>query len=335
MRELWIADRHKGQLGNKLMFFAAAYAWCLEEGAKLYWPTLHRYADLFPAMAGQRLISPNDPSPVDESPARRAARQQRTAFWLRLAAKLRVLPGVVRKPSGYVAVALPPTWQEFPSPALRVRGRLYMTAWRFFNPVGIRRHRDAILAATRPQPEIERDADRFASALAPDRLWIGVHVRGGDYAGFVGGKHFHPVERYVAEMHAVAERFRARRPGFVIFSDQPRNAAEFPGLDVLLSAGSAIEDLTRMSRLKLVIGPLSTFSAWAMYRSGGVAFHFGPPAKEDGLEWVYSGYPVARSLEEAARGFERVEGGARFEPEIDVASEALRPAKQCRVQSAK
>lgn len=328
MRELWIADRHKGQLGNKLMFFAAAYAWCLEEGARLYWPTLYKYAELFPSMAGQRLISPNDPSPTDEPLDVRAARQQRRAFWLRLAAKLHVLPGVVRKPSGYVAVALPPTWEEFPSPALRARERLYMTAWRFFNPVGIRRHREAIVAATRPQPEVERDADRFAAALEVGRLWIGVHVRGGDYAGFVGGKHFHPVERYVAQMRGLAERFRARRPGFVVFSDEPRSAGEFGGLDVVVSGGSAIEDLTRMSRLKLVAGPMSTFSAWAMYRAGGVAFHFGSPAKEDGLEWVYSGYPVARDVETVASALERVEGGGRFEPEIDMAREALRPAKR-------
>lgn len=328
MQELWIVDRHKGQLGNKLMFFAAAYAWCLEEGARLYWPTLYRYADLFPTLAGQRLISPNDPSPVDWPLERRAAEQQRRTTWLRVAAKLRVLPGVVRKPSGYISVALPPTWEQFPSARLRRRKRLYMTAWRFFNPVGIQRHRDAILAATRPQPDVERDAERFIAALDPARLWIGLHVRGGDYAGFLGGKHLHSLDRYLAEMRAASERFHSRRPAFVIFSDQPRSAGEFPGHDVILSGGSAIQDAARMSRLKIVLGPMSTFSAWAMYRARGVAFHFGPPASEDGLDWVHSGYPVVRSLDAAAQALDRIDSGHPFEPDIDLSPAALRPVKK-------
>ncbi len=330
MRELWIVDRHKGQLGNRLMFFAAAYAWCLEEGATLHWPTLFKYAELFPALAGQRLISPNAPTPVAWPYERRAARQQRLATGLRLLARLRLLPGVVRKPSGHIAIALPPTQEDFPPPALRRRKRLFMLAWRFFNPAGIRKYREAILAATRAQPEVERDADGFAAGLGTGRLWVGVHVRGTDYAQYLGGKHYHPVERYRAEMRRVAERLGPRRVGFVLFSDAPCRAEFFSGFDVVVSGGSAIEDLCRMSRLKFVLGPMSTFSAWAMFRGGGVAWQFGPPASEDGLDWVYSGYPVARDLEEAAAALGRIEGGERFEPAIDFAPSALRPLKDRR-----
>jgi hypothetical protein len=323
MRELWIIDRHTGQLGNKLMFLAAAYAWCLEEQARLRLPAFHKYAGLFPALAAAELGPPEIAAPAGAN----APRDRRLVLCLRAAARLRLLPGVLRKPSGLAAIALPPTCEAFPPPRLRARRRLFMTAWRFFNPLGLRRHRAAILAATRPQADVERNADRFIGALDPARLWIGIHVRAGDYATFRGGKHFHPVARYAAEMRAAADRFRARRPAFVLFSDAPRSAAEFPGFDVILSAGSAIEDLARMSRLKLVIGPMSTFSAWAMYRAGGVAFHFGPPASEDGLDWVYSGYPVARDLDSVAEALARVERGELFEPPIDLSPQALRPVR--------
>ncbi len=341
MRELWIIDRHKGQLGNRLMFFAAAYAWCLEEGAKLYCPTFYRYAELFPALAGQKLISPNDPSPVDWPRELRERRQARLAAWLRAPAKLHLLPGVVRKPSGCSAVALPPTQPGFPDAGVRRKRRLFMLAWRFFNPVGVRKHREEILRATTPQPDVEADAERFIAGLDPARRWIGAHIRGRDYGEFLGGKHLHSLATYNAQMRAAAERLAgsggpggvARPVGFVIFADEARRAEEFPGLDVVISGGSPIQDLARMSRLKMVVGPMSTFTAWAMFRAGGVAWQFGPPPSEDGLDWVYSGYPVARTLETAAMALEQAERvggggeGGRFEPEIDLSAGALRPAK--------
>jgi hypothetical protein len=32
MAEVWLVNRATGQMGNRLMFFAAIYAWCLHEG---------------------------------------------------------------------------------------------------------------------------------------------------------------------------------------------------------------------------------------------------------------------------------------------------------------
>lgn len=316
--ELWIIDRHKGQLGNRLMFFAAAYAFARAEGRALKFPTFHRYAEFFPRLGETLFCDPDGPGFSEEErgdwPAERlGAFRQAWVDRRRLLAKLRVLPGVLRKPSGVAAVALPPTWEGFPSRRQRRAKRLYMTAWRYFNPAGLREHRGAILEALRLREDLEREAEEFVGGLERGRLWIAAHVRGKDYHDFLGGKHFHTLEVTIKHLRAAAERFADRRPGFVVFSDEPRTKEQFAGLDVVISGGSAIEDFARMSRLKLLIGPMSTFTAFAMYRAGGAAWHIGPSCEEDGLGWVYAGYPVVRSLDEFAAAEGVIARGERFE----------------------
>ena len=306
MAEVWIINRDNGQLGNRLMFFAAAYAWCLNTQRDLYCPGLGKYAEFFPPLAGQLWPSPTKPTPTTLSSEMierlRRTRTDRT----RMLAKFRLLPGMVRKPTGVIACALPPTDESFPRARVRRRRRNYLLAWRYFNPVGIQRHREAIVRALTPRPDLVEAADQFIAALDPasgaGRMFVGVHIRRTDYLTFLGGKHFHNPETYRRQMLAIAERFKDRRPLFVVFSDEPRRASEFPDLDVRISGGDMISDLVRMTRMHAIVGPMSSFSAMAMYLGGGVAWHFGPHAAEDQLDWVYHGYPVVHTLDELERG---------------------------------
>lgn len=329
--ELWIFDRQSGRIGNQLMFLCAAYAYALAEERLLYFPSFARYAQHFPVLARSRYHSPNDPTPDPRAPDVRARSAERLGALARGLARVRLLPGVVRKPSGCTAIALPPSSADFPPPRQRRARRLIMLNWRWFNPVGLWQFRDAILAATAFTPEIESDAATFVAALDPAKRWVGVHVRGTDYRLFMGGRHFHTLDVYRDHMRLVADRLRrddARPVGFVIFSDEPRTAEEFKGFDVVLSNGQAINDLARMSRLKALIGPMSTFTAWAMFRAGGAAWHIGPRAFEDGLGWVYEGYPVVHSPEALSAALSEAETKGVYTPKLDLARIDLRPSKR-------
>ncbi|MGH7131947.1 MAG: hypothetical protein ACREJO_08395 [Phycisphaerales bacterium] len=298
MAEVWIINRGTGQIGNRLMFFAAAYAWCLHEGHDLYCPSLGKYAEFFPALAGQLWPSPSKPQPTALAPEMIERIRRTRTERIRLLGRFRVLPGVVRKPSGVIACALSPTDESFPPARTRRRKKNYLLAWRFFNPIGIQRHRESIIRALTPRPDLAAATDQFIAELEPGRMLVGVHIRRTDYRGFLGGKHFHEPEVYRQQMLALAERFKARRPQFIVFSDEPRRMDEFPGVDVRISGGDMISDLLRMTRMHVVLGPMSSFSAFAMYLGGGIAWHFGPHAAEDQLEWVYHGYPVVHTLNE-------------------------------------
>ncbi len=323
-RDLVIIDRHRGQLGNRLMFFASAYAYARHEGRRLKFPTFQRYAEFFPAMAASPWCDP-DAGTHGGEPA--PANMDRWVARRRLLARLGVLPGVVRKPRGLRAAAIAPS-AAFPGPRASRAPRLYFTGWRFFNPAGLHERRAAIGAALKFRDDLTRDADDFTARLDPARLWLAAHVRGGDYAHFLGGKHLHTPETIARHLRAAAAALAPRPVGFVVFSNEPREAREFAGVDVVVSGGSPMQDFARLARLPGVVGPMSTFTAFAMYLRGGVAWHIGPSCDEDGLGWVYAGYPVVRSADAFAAAVREADARGQFRPAIDFAAVDPRPRKR-------
>jgi hypothetical protein len=69
-------------------------------------------------------------------------------------------------------------------------------------------------------------------------------------------------------MHELAAQFPNRKVGFFVCSDEPREAAEFPGLNVALGAGSAVGDVYALARCDYILGPKSTFTQWASFYGG-------------------------------------------------------------------
>ena len=312
MSTVWIVDRSHGQLGNRLMLLAVAYAWCLQDGHELHYPGLHKYAHHFPALDGQWLNSPTTPRGCGLPREWRKVFQRRFVDVFRTLVRMKVISGRLRPPDGCKACSLRPTSNSFPA-RLADGGwakRYVIFSWRFTNPIGLAKYREEIRALLRPQPEVEADADAFVRTLpAPvgadgtRTARIAVHVRRKDYRTFLGGKHFHSIERYKAEMAAVATTLHQGHgiaTHFVLFSDEPLNAEEFAGMAATISGGTMIQDLFRMSRLDGAIGPVSTFSAFAMYLADATVYHFGPSIAEDGFDWVYSGLAVVRTAEKLA-----------------------------------
>ncbi|HVZ94342.1 MAG TPA: hypothetical protein VG797_07520 [Phycisphaerales bacterium] len=226
------------------------------------------------------------------------------------------------------------------------RTRWVMMRFGIANPVGLMKHRGEVLRGLQPLPEIVEDARRFAAEQPADRIVIGVHVRHTDYRERLGGHLFVPLERTVEAMGELRaalmrgtslssaaegnrdenrrvgpEKDRSPHPGplpegegakpaeprFVIFSDEKRSASEFPGFDVEISRGNGMQDLYRMSTLPLVIGPLSSFSLWAAYHGGGLAWHL--TGRPEGMElygWFLKGMPATTRAENAARWVNRL-----------------------------
>lgn len=248
------------QLANHLHPFAAAYAWCLDQGHEFRTPGFARYARYFKHLGGG-----------GRGLAGAAAVQAVGWRLTRWGQKSRLLgPTIVAPPNGPVT-RLPPS---APMPGgWSGKGRVYLQGWRFRNPVGIARHRGAILERFAPADEIARSVDEFYRGVAGDRLRIGVHIRHTDFRTHAGGRFFVPIERTLAAVREAGERYRGLRPVFVVFSDEPRSAEEFAGLDHTISRGNAGEDLFRMARCHAIIGPKSSFNMWAGWWGGGAVLH--------------------------------------------------------------
>lgn len=300
MGSLWIVDRTHGQLGNRCILMSSAYAWCLECGHDLYYPSFTRYADYFPRLANQWIISPTRPSVSSASPRARAMFQDAFTRAFRGASRLGLIRGRYRPRLGGTSGDLPPTDMAVETG----RGRYILFSWRFTNPAGLAKYRAQVRELLTPHSSALDHCARVLAALPAGRMRIGVHVRHRDYRTFYGGLFFQTAEQYREHMVAAAARFATRRPLFVVFSDEPRSEREFEGLDVVLAGGNLVEDLTLMSRMEMVIGPVSTFNAFAGYLGAIPVWHTGERAAKYGFEWNYRGLPVVYSLEEAARAIQ-------------------------------
>jgi hypothetical protein len=66
-------------------------------------------------------------------------------------------------------------------------------------------------------------------------------------------------------MSAAASLLQGKQVVFWVCSDEGVAADAFPGLRVEPGVGTILEDLCSLARCDLLIGPPSTFSAWASY----------------------------------------------------------------------
>ena len=113
---------------------------------------------------------------------------------------------------------------------------------------------------------VER-AERILADLK-DKGWIlvGVHIRRTDYKAFLCGRYYFEDDVYRREMGNVQSLLSGKRDvRFVVFSDERLDESHFSGMPCYFAHGLAVEDQWLMSQCDYLMGPPSTFSAWASF----------------------------------------------------------------------
>jgi Glycosyl transferase family 11 len=273
-----------GRLANRLALFANLIAFAEEHGHRLINFTFHSYAGLFEATRRDvfcRYPAATGPSWLDVIPGVGGAiRKTRILYHAVrglsvLNQKLPVFGNKVvtlREGPGHQLVILLET-SEIQARIADARV-VFVYGFIFRAPAAMQKHAEKIRAYFRPIEKHER-----ASRQAVDRLRqhadvvVGVHIRRGDYIGWARGKYFFPVSRYAAWMHELAGQFPGRKVSFLVCSNEPRTAREFPGLSVGFAAGSPVEDLYALAGCDYVMGPVSSFTQWASFYGGKPLLH--------------------------------------------------------------
>ena len=134
-----------------------------------------------------------------------------------------------------------------------------------------------LLETWAPNKNYRENVERYFKKYNDEHdLLIGVHIRGGDYKKFEGGKWFYTPEQYYDKIKEVAslDIFAGKRLGFVICTNEKN--VSFPvssGFSVFNEERHFVEDLYLLAKCDYIIGPPSTFSIWASFY-GGVPLHF-------------------------------------------------------------
>lgn len=157
---------------------------------------------------------------------------------------------------------------------------IVVTDWLFRYYDGIKKHQDIL------RKEMKFTDDTVVNAKArwqslqqkyPNQTTVGIHVRRGDYAEWLGGIYFYDNDTYYKWMLQITEQLN--NPLFIICSNEEfkfKNEAE---LEIIYSKGSPQEDLFLLSRCKYIIGPPSTFSSWSAF--AGDQFLYQPETKDE------------------------------------------------------
>ena len=128
-------------------------------------------------------------------------------------------------------------------------------------------YKQDIIRLFRPHPRYRDRVELLFSRLKTGYdVVVGIHIRKGDYKGFLNGIYYFENSVYQAYMQQIADMHAGRKVCFYIASNEAINTDDFPGLSVsFLENANMMEDLYALSQCDLLLGPPSTYSMWASW----------------------------------------------------------------------
>ncbi|MEO1615751.1 MAG: alpha-1,2-fucosyltransferase [Planctomycetota bacterium] len=278
---MWIVARKYGQLANRLFLFANLIGAARHYGVELRNPCFAEYADWFPSTrydlwcryrAHLEQASTPESCEHEHSLARpeRPSLRKRNALMgaVSTGSKLLCSVGLSSKPfrivqlkSGEHCDLLGEGFQTH----AESKQSLLLRGWLFRSPL-IMDHRVPICEYFSLDHSDQKKINEHLDRCRQDSdLVVGVHIRRGDYKTFQGGRYFYDDADYANWMHSVQEQVAPRRVRFLVCSQEPPSVDHFDGLRITPGPGSARLDLYSLAETDWMIGPPSTFTAWAAY----------------------------------------------------------------------
>lgn len=225
-----VVNGRAGQRSNRLVVAAHAMATAIERGERLMLTTFDEFKDDY-------VCKP--PQGIDVIIAR-----SRFWEWVRLVERaVSIFTGLMKVSVPHI-LTIASNWYYRDNRAVTKHED---TVREFFSPVNVSTAKKS-LAALRQMGQ----------------TLVGVHIRRRDYKKFLCGRYFYGDEVYFREMYRVRDML-GKDVLFAVFSDEEIEESHFAGLPCQFMHGSAVEDQWMMSQCDYLMGPPSTFSAWASF----------------------------------------------------------------------
>ncbi len=146
---------------------------------------------------------------------------------------------------------------------------VFVSGWLFRDMKNQKKNRQLLLETWQPNKEYRDSIENYQQSYKKNHdLLIGVHVRGGDYKKFEGGKWYYTPDQYYEKMKELAslEIFRNKKIAYIVCSNEKdlffQDTDKF---SVFHDHRHFVEDLYLLSKCDYIIGPPSTFSGWASF----------------------------------------------------------------------
>ncbi len=265
---------HKcGQLGNRLFVFGHFIANAAEHKGKISNLSFDEYAKHFETTSKDVLCRYPAVNSIWRSDKLRSFLLLINRVTLKLLRRIKFL----HSPLHSVVVAEMPEFQfgddryfELSNPAylqILQKKPIVFLFGRFFRDFkNFEKHQDLIRAFFKPVAAVQAMINAAVNKARQNAdVIVGVHIRRGDYAEFVGGKFFYSYEDYCRKMKELEQQMPGKRVHFLICSNEKIDAKAFDNVNYTLGPGHLVGDMYSLAECDLIMGPPSTYSLWASF----------------------------------------------------------------------
>jgi len=276
-----VIARRYGQLGNRLFLYSYLIAAARHYGVPLLNPCFAEYADLFPRTRHDLWCRYDDHLVADRGassapggrvvrsrvPSRRARASLMNLF--QTGTKALHLAGLRHRPAEVIRLARGQQC-DLEGPRFReaiASGRpLLLQGWWFRSQRLFEEHSESIRDFFALDPFDRQVVHQCTEKARGDAdVLVGVHIRRGDYAGYLGGRYFYQHADYARWMHQTREQLSGKRVRFLVCTNEPMDHPAYASLPIVRGPGSAIGDLYALAETDWMLGPPSTFTGWAAF----------------------------------------------------------------------
>lgn len=143
---------------------------------------------------------------------------------------------------------------------------LLVKGWLFRDNANLIKHGDKIRDYFTPIASHRSPVNSLiCTARQSCQVLIGIHIRQGDYADFMGGKYFYTVAQYIQLMEKVEALFPNQQVAFLICSNVQQNPEDFSSFNVTFATHHLVEDLYSLAQCDYMMGTVSTYTLWASF----------------------------------------------------------------------
>lgn len=146
--------------------------------------------------------------------------------------------------------------------------KYYFYGWPFCNLPAVRTYRDELRAFYAPTNKMKEYIDICKGKYGTENtVYVGVHMRRGDYIKWRNGTYYFDDAVYKKYMYQIRDELKNRSCVFFLFSNEPINKSFFreEGFEVVTPSGNAEEDFHLLANMNYIMGPPSTFSGVASF----------------------------------------------------------------------
>lgn len=290
-KKVIILNHNGGRLANQLWLFISIYAYCLEKGYKLENLTFWEYSSFYNFKCSNFFINivffksysflckilPRKPTYTF---------RKLYSYFVKLIEKFYHSNIIYAFDSEHDdrLIYLPPSDSRSKPDLLDDKNKVYTIGWLFRNPFGIKKYHKEIVEYFRPKAKI---INKVKNSVLPLREkfknLVGIHIRQGDFK-LVEKLYFNQREiKNIIDSYILNYQIDKKNTCFVICSDDLVNEEIFKDYNIYLNHGNPVEDLITLASTGIIIGPDSTFGAFAAYY-GNIPFVV---YQRNGVDWEY------------------------------------------------